>query len=130
MRIESYIRNLLSKHKPKIILVCMLYFLDEKSTGSWADRTLALLNYTNNPQKVQSLLRRLFILATSKIKVPGCRVVPVPLFEALDGKDTSDYVQRVEPSASGGEKIASLVVSVLQRELQHEVDSPLVMSRH
>ena len=111
-------------------MVCMLYFLDEKSTGSWADRTLGLLNYSNNPQKVQSLLRRLFILATSKIKIPGCRVVPLPLFEALDGKETADYVQRVEPSASGGEKMASLLVTMLQRELQHEVASPLAMTRH
>ena len=110
-------------------MVCMLYFLDEKSTGSWADRTLTLLNYNTNPRKVQSLLRRLFILATSQITIPGCKVIPVPFFEALDGKDTIDYVQRVEPSASGGEKMASLIVSLLQRELQHTVAGPLVMTR-
>ena len=111
-------------------MVCMLYFLDEMSNGSWADRTLALLNYSTNPRKVQSLLRRLFILATSKIRIPGCKVIPVPLFEALDGKDTSDYVQRVEPSASGGEKLASLLVSLLEKEMQLEVASPMVMTRY
>jgi hypothetical protein len=37
-------------------------------------------------------------------------VVPVPLFEALDGKNTDDYVQRVEPSVQGGRKMAKLLL--------------------
>ena len=32
---------------------------------------------------------------------PGGQVIPFPLFEVLDGKTPSDYVQRVEPSVSG-----------------------------
>jgi hypothetical protein len=94
----------------------MLYFLDERSGGSWADTTLSLLNYNSNPDKIQTLLRKLFIMAVSKIKVKGSRIVPVPLFEALDGKNTNDYVQRVEPSVSGGAKLANLIVAALQRE--------------
>lgn len=36
---------------------------------------------------------------------PGTEVVPFPLFEVLDGKNTEDYLQRVEPSPSGGKKM-------------------------
>ena len=33
--------------------------------------------------------------------------------KALDGKSSRDYVQRVEPSAQGGKKIASLIIQKL-----------------
>eukprot|EP00982_Pelagococcus_subviridis_P010148 30972-Pelagococcus_subviridis.AAC.1 len=39
--------------------------------------------------------------------VPGVEVVPVALFDVLDSKRSEDYVQRVEPSARGGEKMAA-----------------------
>mmetsp|Transcript_28806 Transcript_28806/g.54385 ORF Transcript_28806/g.54385 Transcript_28806/m.54385 type:complete len:259 (-) Transcript_28806:1544-2320(-) len=35
-RVQNYISRLVSKCKPSKIVVCMIYFLDEKSTGSWA----------------------------------------------------------------------------------------------
>lgn len=34
----------------------------------------------------------------------------MPLFEALDWTDLSDYVQRVEPSAKGWAKMAQLIL--------------------
>jgi hypothetical protein len=40
-------------------------------------------------------------------------VIPFPLFSILDGKDSHDYVQRVEPSSQGGEKIAQALLAVL-----------------
>merc|ERR1712087_216414 len=36
----------------------------------------------------------------------GTEVVPFPLFVPLDGKTSADYVERVEPSAQGGRKMA------------------------
>lgn len=33
-------------------------------------------------------------------------MIPFPLFQVLDGKTTEDYLQRVEPSPSGGKKMA------------------------
>ena len=39
--------------------------------------------------------------------VPGVEVVPVALFDVLDSKRSEDYVQRVEPSARGGKKMAA-----------------------
>ncbi len=55
----------------------------------------------------------LFRYATAEIKVDGVEIVPVELKEALDGKDTADYVSRVEPSAQGGEKMARLILRKL-----------------
>ena len=42
----------------------------------------------------------------SKSWLDGLEVVPLALFEALDGTRTEDYVERVEPSSGGGWKIA------------------------
>ena len=93
----------------KRVLVCMIYNPDETADGSWADRTLSGLGYNADPSKLQSLIRRMFALATQKIIIPGVDVVGVPLFIPLDGKNTADYSQRVEPSASGGEKMAKFI---------------------
>ena len=45
-------------------------------------------------------------IAAKGFDVDGVEVRPFPLFKVLDGKDTADYVQRVEPSVQGGRKIA------------------------
>ena len=37
----------------------------------------------------------------------------MPLFEALDGRTSEDYVERVEPSLQGGRKMAALIASAL-----------------
>ena len=37
----------------------------------------------------------------------------MPLFEILDGSDTRDYVQRVEPSPTGGAKLAKAIVDAV-----------------
>jgi len=95
---------------PRAVVVCMLYYLDENPTPSWAARTLSALGYDTDPTKLQLLIRKAYELATSRIELPGVNVVPVPLYEALDGKDAKDYVQRVEPSSSGGRKMASALL--------------------
>ncbi len=40
-------------------------------------------------------------------------MIPVPLFHVLDGKNTEDYEARVEPSASGGKKMAEYLLDVI-----------------
>jgi hypothetical protein len=77
--------------------------LDEAPTSSWAGLALECLGYNRTPEKLQTLIRRAFEEATSKINITGCEVVPVPLFNVMDGKNSRDYVQRVEPSSQGGE---------------------------
>ena len=95
---------------PRSVAVCMVYYLDEKPGGSWAEHVLRLLGlvfsfrracmyvwdilclvyagytrYNRNPRHLQSVMKRVFELATSKINLPGTTVVAIPLFEALDG---------------------------------------------
>lgn len=82
-----------------MVLVCMLYYLDENAKAeSWSNTTLKALRYNSKPQLMQHLISELFKRATSKIKVPGVKIVPIPMFEAMDGKNTDDYDNRVEPS--------------------------------
>ena len=63
--------------------------------------------YVADPGKLQLLIRKVFQHATTKIRVPGVDVIPVPLFEVLDSRDPRDYEQRVEPSAGAGAKMAT-----------------------
>ena len=52
-------------------------------------------------------------LQQSTIRIPGSEVIPIPLFHALGGRRSEDYVARVEPSASGGKKMAEYMVDVI-----------------
>jgi hypothetical protein len=128
-RVEAYVRRMVAKTKPKKIIVCMIYYLDEKGGGSWADGALSALMYVTThpmflhshlplrynayPEKLQLMIKKVFELATSKISIPGTEVVPFPLFEVLDGKNTDDYCQRVEPSPLGGEKMAKALMDAV-----------------
>lgn len=112
-RLQAYLSNLVSKKKPKKIVVCMIYYIDEKTSGGWADTTLSLLGYNSNPKQLQMLTRKVFQDATQKIQVEGTEVVGCPLFVALDGKQSKYYVQRVEPSALGGSKMAPLILEAI-----------------
>eukprot|EP00940_MAST-03C_sp_MAST-3C-sp2_P000397 g397.t1 len=113
-RIKAYIERMVSKTKPKNVVVCMIYYPDERATGSWADCALSLLGYNRNPSKLQLLIRKMFEEATRRIDITGTRVIPVALYDALDGKQTGDYVARVEPSETGGEKMAKLIYERIQ----------------
>lgn len=115
VRVESYIRQLTSKTKPRKILVCMIYYPDENQAPSWANAALGALGYNHNPSKLQAMIRTMFKYATSTIRIPGTEVVPVPLYAVLDGGRSEDYVARVEPSASGGRKMAEYIWEVIHR---------------
>nr|QBK90029.1 MAG: hypothetical protein LCPAC101_03140 [Pithovirus LCPAC101] len=105
-RIKEYIGEIISKTKPKKIIICTIYYPDLEVTGGWADKVLKYINYDGNPKMLQEAINQIFIHATSKIKIDGVEVIPFPMYEILDGNDTNDYVSRVEPSYQGGEKIA------------------------
>ena len=114
-RVQAYVNNLTSgEERPGTIIVCMIYYLDEAATGSWADGMLGCLGYNSNPKKLQMMIRRVFEEAVSKIKVDGAEVIPFPLFKVLDGKTSSDYRERVEPSPEGGRKIADALLDVIE----------------
>jgi hypothetical protein len=74
----------------------MVYYLDETPVPSWAGASLKAMGYDRDPARLQGFIKKVFEIATSRIKVLGSEVIPVPLFNALDGKHTIDYVARVE----------------------------------
>lgn len=115
VRVQKYIEALTSKTKPKKILVCMIYYPAEDPTPSWAGPALGALKYNSDPGKLQLLIRRAFEEATCRIRIPGSEVIPVPLFNVLDGKRSEDFVARVEPSALGGQKMAEFLLDHIQR---------------
>merc|ERR1712070_946851 len=110
---KHYVEKLIARTKPRRVVICTLYFLDEAETGSWADRVLGLLGYNEDPTRLQAALRHVFKTATSTIQIEGVEVVAVPLFEALDGKTSSDYASRVEPSVTGGAKMSHLLANAI-----------------
>ena len=117
-RTKAFVESLTAETKPRLVVVTMLYFLAEHREGaprSWADRTLSLLGYNRNPRKLQLVIRKIFELATRQIRIDGVeRVVAVPFFESMDGKTEADYVQRVEPSAQGGRKMARAILDAVE----------------
>jgi hypothetical protein len=114
LRMQRYIEALTEKTKPSKILVCMIYFPDETpDAASWADPTLRLLGYNTNPQKLQTFIRKVYHDVISTIQIPGSQVIPVPLYRVLNGKNSEDYVARVEPSPTGGRKMAEFLLAYI-----------------
>eukprot|EP00163_Fabomonas_tropica_P021489 TRINITY_DN3755_c0_g1_i1.p1 TRINITY_DN3755_c0_g1~~TRINITY_DN3755_c0_g1_i1.p1 ORF type:complete len:289 (+),score=19.15 TRINITY_DN3755_c0_g1_i1:56-922(+) len=60
--IEAYLTKLTEKTKPKLVVVCMIYFLDEQATGGWADGVLRKLQYDSNPGKLQAAIQAVCII--------------------------------------------------------------------
>lgn len=113
-KVQKYIEQLTSKCKPQVVVPCSLYFPHELQTPCWASRVLKIIGYDSNPKHLQDIIRRIYEEATCSITIEGTRVEPLALFEVLDASHSSlDYCARVEPSAQGGRKMASAIVSVL-----------------
>jgi len=110
--VHNYVLRILGTARPRKVVVCMIYFLDETGS-SWADQALSALDYDNNPGRLQEAIRVVFRLATQRIRIRGTEVVAFPLFNILDGRSTEDYVSRVEPSPSGGKKIATALMDAI-----------------
>lgn len=94
-RVRSYASRIVSKTKPRLVVVCMIYYLDVYGRGSWADATLNLLGYNVAPHLLQKAIRLVYEYGTRRIRIPGTHVVPFPLFKVLDGNDTDDYVSNL-----------------------------------
>jgi hypothetical protein len=111
-KVENYVRKLLGPRRPRKVVVCMIYHPDEQG-GGWADCALGALGYNRSPSRLQLAIATIFESATRRIRIPGAEVVALPLFQVLDGKDTTDYVARVEPSAEGGRKMGRAIADAL-----------------
>lgn len=116
-QVQSYVSRLVEKQKPRAVIVCMIYYPLESgasSQQSWADLPLRMLGYNGSPGQLQAAIRAMYELATKKIHIEGTKVVPCPLFDAMDGKSKDDYVARVEPSTEGGRKMALQLKEIIE----------------
>lgn len=115
VQLRQYLERLTVHHKPRKILVCMIYFPDQDGNGySWANTILEKMNYNTNPEQLQNIIRYVYEQVTHTFQRDGWNIQFIPLFEVMDGSDTNDYVQRVEPSVHGAEKMADLIYQKLQ----------------
>jgi hypothetical protein len=73
-RVQNYVSRLVTKTKPRKVVVCMIYHPDERAGGSWADGALCCLGYNCRPAKLQSIIRKGFELGTSRIRIEGTEV--------------------------------------------------------
>lgn len=64
IRIQKYIEKLTEKTKPKKILVCMVYYLDETPVPSWAGTSLKAMGYDRDPARLQGFIKKVFEIAT------------------------------------------------------------------
>ncbi|KAK0363941.1 hypothetical protein LTR02_005607 [Friedmanniomyces endolithicus] len=113
---KAYITRLIAKQKPRVVIVCTIYYPLEAGVGaqpSWADTQLKALGYGWFPGQLQAAIRKIYEQATSAMRIEGTTVVSCPLFESMDGKLKEDYVERVEPSVQGGKKMAAHLVRLL-----------------
>ncbi|KAF2790569.1 hypothetical protein K505DRAFT_327492 [Melanomma pulvis-pyrius CBS 109.77] len=115
-KIQNYVSRLTSRTKPRAVIVSMIYFPLEWAPGqtSWANAQLKALRYDSYPEKLQMAIRQMYEIATKSIRIEGTEVLPCALFEVLDGKEKSDYTDRVEPSVEGGKKMAVRFVEILE----------------
>jgi hypothetical protein len=112
-QILNYINKLICKDKPSLILICWIYFLDLKNVKSWSNTILNSINYSNNPERIQSLIRIIYTHSITKIKIDNVQMKYFPMYEILDGTDTNDYAERVEPSSSGSMKLAKRMTQII-----------------
>lgn len=111
----EYVEALVARKRPKLVVVCMLYHLDQNPQAeSWANWILKMLRYNTKPEILKGFIEYCFSNGTKHIAVEGCTVLPVPLFETLDGSRSEDYVARVEPSVSGGEKLGRVLWNAIK----------------
>lgn len=111
--VQNYVERLTAKTRPSRVIVAMIYFPDEKSTGSWADASLCCMGYPCCPSKLQTAIRTMFEISTKNIAISSISTVPLAFYEVLDGKSSSDYVERVEPSVTGGRKLSAQIIEAL-----------------
>lgn len=117
---EDYIKRLVSKMKPRTVIVCMIYFPLEFQYGqkSWADLALKFLGYHRWPARLQSAIRQMFELGTRKVRVEGSKVVPCALYDVMDGSRREQYTARVEPNDIGGRRMAERFKDILGKDIE------------
>ena len=120
-RVEEYIAKLVERVKPRAVIVCMIYFPLEAQAAKqkgWADIPLRALGYNGFPERLQTAIRKMYELGTQRIQLSGVKVIPLALYEVMDGKNADDYVERVEPSVEGGRKMATRLAHEIEKLIE------------
>ncbi|CAD7951874.1 unnamed protein product [Amoebophrya sp. A120] len=120
---ERYINTVLGDSTCKMVVVCMLYHLDENDEAfSWWEmgfQALGLIGNPENKRRMKVVQHALFEHALKQLQIPNAgKVVPLELSRALDGTNSLMYANRVEPSVLGGEKLADLILDTIKENLQ------------
>jgi len=115
---QAYIELLTSKTRPKRVVISMVYYLDENADfQGWASNTFSIVGASAASRldlnKLRLIVKSVYKLATCQIKIPGIEIIPCPLFDVLDGKDSRDYACFTQPSIQGSGKIARKYIQVL-----------------
>lgn len=114
--VQAYVQKLVEKCKPRLVVICGLYFMDEANKPSWAGRVLKILDYNKKPERVQRVIRTVTDMM-KEIEIEHVNTVVADFSEVLDGKCSDDYVARVEPSEEGGRKMAAYLTDLIQTQL-------------
>lgn len=112
-KVKRYILKLIQNQKPKKIIICGIYYPCEMEQKSCFDTTLNLIGYNSNPGKIKVIIENIFKHAIQKINIEGVETIHIPMHNVLNSKDDKDYVERVEPSVQGGEKIAKKILEFI-----------------
>lgn len=109
---QHYLEMLVATTRPRLVIPCMVYNPCSRGLG-WPMLPLSFMGYYWNPQRLQRLNDIIFEEAVRHIHLPGTRVHPMQLSKVLDPSDTSNYVNIIEPSSQGGQKLAKAIWEVI-----------------
>ncbi|CAD7939085.1 unnamed protein product [Amoebophrya sp. A120] len=126
--LEAYLNKVLDGKRCKLLVVCMLYNLDENDNqdDDWSllngvEPMYAKIGFRKNPElkrRFKVALHAVFEALISKVQVANeDKVVPLELSRALDGTDTTMYELRNEPSVLGGKAMSSLIFDTIMENL-------------
>jgi len=108
-KLKAFVKKLTKKTKPKKVIICILYYPNFQNPAGWASTLLSAFKMLGAENMVLKLIQTVYQECVSKIKITGLNLEYCPLYIALDGTNTNDYVSGVEPSVQGGKKIALLL---------------------
>lgn len=107
IKLQAYITELTSINKPKQVIVCGMYYPCKVVSESWANNMLNILRYDTEYNKIHTIIDIIYKECICKLN----NVTPLSLSDVLDYTSSDDYVARVEPSETGGKKIAQAIIN-------------------
>lgn len=112
--LKQFLLDIIKYKKPKMIVLCGVYFPCIDYQDSWCKNILNIMKY-NVPsyrKNIHCVLEMLFeegLKSLNSENIPeleGIEIKYIPLYKVLNCEDKEDYVAGVEPSVQGGEKMA------------------------